>query len=44
VGDDPKAGGLIVDEFKSGWGGPVAEKALAVAQDDRVDEQAVLVD
>jgi hypothetical protein len=43
-GRRPAAGGLGVDELQSGGGGPVGEKAVAAAQDDRVDEQAVLVD
>jgi hypothetical protein len=44
VDDDPTAGGLHADELESGRGGPIGEKALAVTQDDRVNEQAVLID
>ena len=40
----PTAGGLGVDELQSGRGGPAGDMALAVAQDDGVDEQAVLID
>jgi hypothetical protein len=44
VGNDAPAGGLRVDQFQGGRRGPVGEEAPAAAQDDRVDEQAVLID
>ena len=43
VGDHPAAGGLRADEIESSRGGPVSEQARAIAQDDGVDEQAILV-
>jgi hypothetical protein len=44
VGDHATAGGLRAGELERGRGGAVLEQALAIAQDDGVDEQAVLVD